>query len=132
MSKEAVEVDKIYCTDCLDFMKDMPDNKAMNVKFTIAPEIAKQLVGDDKALVGAAKFIWCEHENKTLFGGITKGNISQEKSNWNLSVGTLIWVPCKNFTWKNGLCGWSVEDLLREGLHPRYWQALKGLDEQGS
>ncbi len=88
---------------------------------TIPPEIAKQLVGDDNALTGVAKFIWCEHKDKTLFAGITKGNLTKE-SNWNLSVGTLIWVPCQDFVWENGLCGWSIEDLLRDGLNPKFWR----------
>ena len=90
-------------------------------EFTIAPEIARELVGDPNALTAAAKFIWCEHKGKTLFAGLTKGNLTQE-GNWNLSLGTLIWVPCQDFVWADGLCGWTVEDLLRSGLHPNNWR----------
>lgn len=88
---------------------------------TISPTIARELVGNDNALVGPAKFLWCEHDNKTLFAGVTSGNISKEK-NWNMSVGTLIWVPCQDFIWADGLCGWEVSDLLRMGLHPKFWR----------
>ena len=89
---------------------------------TISPELARQLIGNDKALVGAAKFIWCERKGKTMFGGVTLGNISEDNTNWNMSVGTLIWVPCRDFVWNQGECGWSIEDLLREGLRPDYWR----------
>ena len=89
---------------------------------TIAPEFARELVGAPDALVGAAKFLWTEHEGKTLFAGVTQGNLTQE-GNWNLSVGTLIWVPCQDFVWADGLCGWSVEDLIVSGLHPRNWRS---------
>ena len=91
---------------------------------TITPIIAKELVGDNDALVGAGKLVWCEHKDKTLFGGATKGNISNLKSNWNMSVGTLIWVPCQFYEWDKGLCGWSIEDLLRDGLRPEYWKPI--------
>ena len=88
---------------------------------TISPEIGRQLVGDDDALVSAAKLIRCEHDGKTLFGGLTKGNLTKDKD-WTLSIGTLIWVPCKDFGWEQDMCGWTIEDLLRDGLHPKYWK----------
>ena len=89
---------------------------------TIPSELAKELVGAPDALTGPAKFLWSEHKGKTLFAGITKGNLTKEP-NWNLSVGTLIWVPCQDYVWHDGLCGWTIEDLIRDGLHPRYWRS---------
>ncbi len=91
----------------------------------IAPNIAKQLVCDDDAIVGAVKFLSCEHKDKTLFAGVSHGNMGDvSDKDWNMAVGTLIFVPCKKFKWHKGMCGWTIEDLIREGLHPRFWKEV--------
>lgn len=97
----------------------------------IQPNIAKELVGDNDAVVGAVKFLSCEHKDKTLFGGLSNrnmGDISKDDGGWHMAVGTLIFIPCKKFVWDNethGKCGWSIEDLLRQGLHPKFWKEQK-------
>ena len=92
---------------------------------TISPELARMLVGDDDALVGAGKIVFSEHEGKTLFGGLAKPNISDPSyGDWKMSVGTLIWVPCEIYIPSNpdGM-GWDLSDIITQGgLEPNYWK----------
>ena len=92
-------------------------------KRTIPPELARMLVGDDSALVGAGKMAFCEHEGKTLFGGVVRPNISDPSyGDWEMSVGTLIWVPCDIYVPANpdGM-GWELSDIIQGGFDPKYW-----------
>jgi hypothetical protein len=89
---------------------------------TITPFIAKMTFGE-KTLCGASKMVFCEHPGRTVFGGIAMPNISSiTDGNWHMGVGSLIFVPQKILSWKDGLCGWSIEDLMREGLTVENWK----------
>ena len=91
-------------------------------KRTITPEMAKGVFGEN-TLCGASKMLFCEHEKATLFGGNAIPNISTETDgNWHMVVGSLIFVPLKSFVWKQGVCGWSIEDLLAGGFGMEYWK----------
>lgn len=88
---------------------------------TIPPAIARLLVGEEDAMSGSGKMLYCEHGEKTLFGGLVKPNLSKPGESWKMSIGTLIWVPCQNYVWKDDICGWLMEDLLRDGLDMKHW-----------
>ena len=92
------------------------------MKRTISPSISKMMFGDD-VLAGAAKMVFCEHPKQTLFGGHAKPNISKTDGEWHMAVGSLIFVPLKVFEWSHTeVCGYSIEDLLRDGMKMHYWK----------
>ncbi|HEC62441.1 MAG TPA: hypothetical protein ENI27_09370 [bacterium] len=95
----------------------------MGTERTISPAIAKMTHGD-KALCGASRMVFCEHEGKTLFGGIAAPNISKETDgNWHMAVGSLIFVPLKTLVWAQDECGWSLEDFITgDGLQAYNWK----------
>lgn len=96
---------------------------------TISPIIARELFGE-RTLCGAAKLIFAEHPARaeqpshTVFGGVTIQNISNETDgNWHMAIGSLIYVPIKEFIWKAGNCGNSLEELICDGgLSMDYWR----------
>lgn len=95
-------------------------------KETVSPEMARLLVGDESAMVGSGKIVFCEQAEKTLFGGVVLPNISKiTDGNWHMSVGTLIWVPLRNYVWADGICRWSIEDLICRGLTEQNWSEAK-------
>lgn len=90
---------------------------------TISSYLAKMTFGE-KTLCGASKMVFAEHEGKTLYGGVAIPNISPETDgNWHMAAGSLIFVPLKTFIWANGICGWSLEDLITaNGLETYHWK----------
>lgn len=91
-------------------------------KRTINPEIARMTFGKE-TLCGTSKMVFCEHDGKTLYGGVAIPNLTKTK-HWNMAVGSLIFVPLKTFVWAegDGLCGWSIEDLIEHGLAQENWK----------
>lgn len=89
----------------------------------IPPELAKQLVADDDALVGTGKIIHCNHGNKSLVGGILREQLGDASNqDWVMSFATMIIIPCRTFRWANGQCGWTIEDILTRGMdQERFW-----------
>lgn len=87
---------------------------------TINPIIARMTFGE-KTLCGTSKMVFCEHDGKTLYGGLATPNLTKTK-NWHMAVGSLIFVPLKTFVWANGLCGWTIEDLISHGLAQYNWK----------
>ena len=83
----------------------------------IPPELAKQLVGGDDAMVGTGRIIHCNHGNKALVGGIVREQLGDASNqDWVMTVGTMIIIPCRTFRWANGQCGWAFEDILTQGM----------------
>lgn len=94
----------------------------MSNERTMGIEMARMLVGDPDAIVGSAKMIFCDHEDSSIFGGISLDLLSKEHKNWEMAVGTLIFVPIKRFISIDDNCGWSIEDHLAHGMEMRYWE----------
>ena len=89
---------------------------------TINPFLAKMTYGEE-TLCGAAKMVFSEHEGKTLFGGVAVPNVSSETDgNWHMAAGSLIFVPLQTFVWGEGMCGWTLEDLVCHGLESHNWK----------
>ena len=90
---------------------------------TIHPKLAKLQFGDN-TLCGASKMVFCEHDKKTLFGGVAVPNISKETDEeWHMAIGSLIFVPLKTYNWKEDMyCGWTIEDIIHSGLDSEYWE----------
>jgi hypothetical protein len=92
---------------------------------TISSFVAKMTFGE-RTLCGNSKMVFCEHPGRTLFGGVGMPNISNiADGNWHMAIGSLIFVPLRVLSWKKGICGWKLEDLLREGLVPELWKEPK-------
>lgn len=91
------------------------------IERTISPLIAKMTFGGN-TLCGNAKMVFCEHPQQTLFGGVAMPNISTKKDNWYMAVGSLIFVPLKILTWKDGMCGWELSDLITGGMNIENWK----------
>ncbi len=89
----------------------------------ISPEVAKLLVGNDDALVGTGKIIHCNHGDKSLVGGILREQLGDvTNQDWELTIGTLIVIPCQTFRWTDGKCGWTMQDILTQGMDvDRFW-----------
>jgi len=95
---------------------------------TMPPALVQMLIGDPDVLVGAGKMVFCEHEGKTLFGGVVKPNIGNpEYGGWKMATGTLIWVPCEVYIENKDIFGgWELSDIITQGgLDPKYWNVEK-------
>ena len=93
----------------------------IETEHTFNPTIIKEIFGED-TLVGASKMVFCEHPRQTLFGGHAKPNITNTNGEWRMAVGSLIFVPLKTLVWADGMCGWSIEDILRDGMEKDLWK----------
>lgn len=91
----------------------------------MSPSLAREMVGTDDALVGAGKMVFTDHTDRCLFGGVLLDKLGAAGGNWEMVAGTLIFVPMRRFVWDEGLCGWSIEDLLTDGLEPKFWKPKK-------
>ena len=94
----------------------------------IPPFLAKQLVADDDAMCGTGKIVTCNHSDRAIFGGVVREHLGDPNNqNWLLTVGTIIIVPSRQFVWagSDGVCGWTIEDILTGGLdHERFWRPV--------
>ncbi len=101
----------------------------------IPPHLARMLVADEDALTSPSKIVF-HHNNETgltLFGGRAAVRLSDKIDDqaWHLAEGTLIFVPRKICNWKSDsqgndrLCGWTLEDLVIDGLSDYNWEERK-------
>jgi len=98
------------------------------IKNVTPPWIAKQMVGNENALSGIGKLIFTNSTEGTLFGGIVRPSMSKDITNidgneWNMTVGTFIWLPAKYYILKHeskAMC--TLEQLLMGGLNNKEWK----------
>lgn len=99
--------------------------------------LAKQLVGDEDALTGVGRIVFCQDDekNSTLLGGRMLGKIGASAINdqeWHMAEGTLIFVPRKIFDWSNQyggndvICGWELQGFFEnDGFQEHNWKVSK-------
>lgn len=89
---------------------------------TIAPSLARELVGSPEALVTAGKLVFVDNTKEgCFFGGVGLDKLGAPKD-FELVAGTMIFVPvCGRFVMSRGR-GWDLCDILTGGLDPEHWK----------
>lgn len=89
---------------------------------TMAPELVRMALGADDALVGAGKIVFCDHDKNSIYGGVSLDKLDGS-GNWEMAMGTMIFVPIRRFVALPSVGGWDLCDILTDGgLHPEHWK----------
>jgi len=99
-----------------------------------SPEMARMIIGEEpSAIVGSSKLYltnWGDvagEGEKIGFGGVLMDNQHNGLTNgrWRMAAATVIILPGKIYEWKDGPCGYRIDQLMTGHTQLEDWKEIK-------